>query len=92
MFPISHGALIRVLQPGLTSLSEMMRSVLVFAAIASSNLDSSIRNIRNLEKDNSLGAWIALNTADAGIRSDYADYRAHHRQHLIDYINTYLIR
>lgn len=56
------------------------------------NLDPSILNIRNLEKANVLGAWIAINAADAGIRSDYPDYRAHHRQHLVDYINTYLIR
>jgi tetratricopeptide (TPR) repeat protein len=55
------------------------------------DLDPSIRNIRNLEKANALGAWIAINAADAGIRSDYPDYRAHHRQHLIDYINGYLI-
>jgi|SRR5579871_656044 len=57
-----------------------------------SNLDPSIRNIRNLEKANVLGAWIAINAADAGIRSDYPDYRAHHRKHLIDYVNGYLIR
>jgi tetratricopeptide (TPR) repeat protein len=55
------------------------------------DLDPSIRNIRNLEKANALGAWIAINAADAGIRSDYPDYRAHHRQHLIDYVNGYLI-
>jgi tetratricopeptide (TPR) repeat protein len=56
------------------------------------NLDTSIRNIRNLEKADVLGAWIAINAADAGIRSDYPDYRAHHRKHLIDYVNSYLIR
>jgi len=56
------------------------------------DLDPSIRNIRILEKSNSLGAWIAINAADAGIRSDYPSYRANHRKHLIDYINTYLIR
>ncbi len=56
------------------------------------NLDPSIRNIRNLEKADALGAWIAINAADAGIRSDYPDYRAHHRKHLIDYVNAYLIR
>jgi tetratricopeptide (TPR) repeat protein len=56
------------------------------------DLDPSIRDIRNLEKANALGAWIAVNAADAGIRSDYPDYRAHHRQHLIDYVNTYLVR
>jgi tetratricopeptide (TPR) repeat protein len=61
-------------------------------ALIEANLDPSIRNIRNLEKANVLGAWIAINAADAGIRSDYPDYRAHHRQHLVDYINTYLIR
>lgn len=55
------------------------------------DLEPSIRNIRNLEKANALGAWIAINAADAGIRSDYPDYRAHHRQHLIDYVNGYLI-
>ena len=61
-------------------------------SLAEANLDPSIRNIRNLEKFNVLGAWIAINAADAGIRSDYPDYRAHHREHLIDYVNNYLIR
>ena len=61
-------------------------------ALTEANLDPSIRNIRSLEKANALGAWVAINAADAGIRSDYADYRAHHRQHLVDYVNNYLIR
>jgi len=60
--------------------------------LVEANLDPSIRNIRILEKNDVLGAWIALNAADAGIRSDYPDYRAHHRKHLIDYVNSYLIR
>jgi tetratricopeptide (TPR) repeat protein len=61
-------------------------------ALTEANLDPSIRNIRNLENSDFLGAWIAINAADAGIRSDYADYRAHHRKHLAEYIDTYLIR
>jgi len=61
-------------------------------SLTEANLDPSISNIRNLEKGNVLGAWIAINAADAGIRSDYPDYRAHHREHLIDYVNNYLIR
>lgn len=61
-------------------------------AVAEADLDVSIRNIRNLEKANALGAWIAINAADAGIRSDYPQYRAHHRQHLVDYVNGILIR
>jgi tetratricopeptide (TPR) repeat protein len=60
--------------------------------LAEANLDPSIRNIRNLEKADFLGAWIAINAADAGIHRDYPDYRAHHRQHLIEYVNSYLIR
>jgi hypothetical protein len=56
------------------------------------NLDPSIHNIWGLERANALGAWIAINAADAGIRSDYPDYRADHRKHLTDYVNTYLIR
>jgi tetratricopeptide (TPR) repeat protein len=60
-------------------------------SLLDANLDPDIRNIRNLEKAGFLGAWIAINAADAGIRSDYPDYRAKHRQHLIDYVNTYLI-
>jgi tetratricopeptide (TPR) repeat protein len=56
------------------------------------NLDVSIRNLRNLERSNVLGAWIAINAADAGIRSDYPEYRAYHRKHLLDYVNAYLIR
>ena len=60
--------------------------------LAEASLDPSIRNIRALEKDNALGAWIAINAADAGIRQDYPAYRSNHRKHLIDYINTILIR
>jgi len=60
--------------------------------LAEEKLDVSIRNIRALEKANALGAWIAINAADAGIRSDYPEYRAHHRQHLLDYVNGFLIR
>jgi tetratricopeptide (TPR) repeat protein len=61
-------------------------------ALTEANLDPSIRNIRTLEAANVLGAWIAISAEDAGIRSDYPDYRAHHRKHLVDYVNTYLIR
>jgi len=56
------------------------------------DLDASIRNIRSLEKANVLGAWVAINAADAGIRSDYPEYRSNHRKHLIEYVNGYLIR
>ncbi|MGA2250548.1 hypothetical protein [Terracidiphilus sp.] len=56
------------------------------------DLDASIRNIRSLDQANVLGAWIALNAADMGIRTDYADYRAIHRAHLAEYVNAYLIR
>jgi len=60
--------------------------------LAEADLDVSIRNMRALEKGDSLGAWIAINAADAGIRSDYPSYRSNHRKHLVDYINGYLIR
>lgn len=60
--------------------------------LTEAGLDPSIRNVRGLEKANVLGAWIAINAADAGIRSDYPAYRSNHRQHLVDYINTILIR
>jgi tetratricopeptide (TPR) repeat protein len=56
------------------------------------DLDVSIRNIRSLERANVLGAWIAINAADAGIRTDYAEYRAKHREHLAEYVNAFLIR
>ena len=61
-------------------------------ALSEANLDTSLRNIRNLEHANVLGAWIAINAADAGIVQDYPQYRDHHRQHLVEYINTVLIR
>jgi tetratricopeptide (TPR) repeat protein len=59
--------------------------------LVEAGLDPSIRNLRNLEKANALGAWIAINAADAGIRSDYPGYRSNHRKHLVDYVNAYLI-
>ena len=61
-------------------------------SLSEDKLDLSIRNIRNLEKANALGAWIAINAADTGIRSHYPAYRARHREHLIDYVNKYLIQ
>jgi tetratricopeptide (TPR) repeat protein len=61
-------------------------------ALNEADLDPSIRDIRNLEKANALGAWIALNAADAGIRSDYPEFRSNHRKHLIDFVNLYMIR
>jgi hypothetical protein len=39
-----------------------------------------------------LRALLAIFVADAGIRSDRPDYRAQHRSHLIDYVNSYLVR
>jgi tetratricopeptide (TPR) repeat protein len=60
--------------------------------LTEANLDPSIRNIRNLEQAGFLHPWIAINAADAGIRSDYPDYLAHHRKHLVHYVSTYLIR
>lgn len=66
-------------------------SKLKAGTLLEANLDPSISNLRKLEAANALGAWIAINAADAGIRSDYPEYRAHHRKHLIDYINAYLI-
>ncbi|MBE7180788.1 MAG: tetratricopeptide repeat protein [Terriglobus roseus] len=60
--------------------------------LSEANLDPSLRNIRVLEQNGMLGAWIAIDAADAGIRQDYPHYRADHRKHLLDYVNTYLIR
>ncbi len=60
--------------------------------LVEANLDASIRNIRALEQGNVLGAWIAINSADAGIRSDYPEYRSHHRKHLVEYVNRYLVQ
>ena len=61
-------------------------------ALTETALDPSIRNIRNLERSDMLGAWIAISAADAGIRSNYSEYRSNHRKHLVDYVNGYLIR
>lgn len=71
----------------LADIAEKLKAGMLMEA----NLDPSIRNIRILEKNDMLGAWIAFNAADAGIRSDYPEYRAHHRKHLVDYANSYLI-
>jgi tetratricopeptide (TPR) repeat protein len=60
--------------------------------LAEADLDMSIRGIRNLEHADALGAWIAINAADAGIRTDYPQYRSNHRKHLVDYVNGFLIR
>jgi tetratricopeptide (TPR) repeat protein len=66
-------------------------SKLKAGTLLEANLDPSISNLRKLEAANALGAWIAINAADAGIRSDYPEYRAHHRKHLVDYVDAYLI-
>ena len=60
--------------------------------LVEANLDPSLRNVRALEKANVLGAWIAISAADAGIRSDYPEYRGKYREHLADYVNVYLIQ
>ena len=60
--------------------------------LVEANLDLSLRNLRALEASNVLGAWVAINAADAGIRADYPQYRANHRKHLLEYVNSYLIR
>lgn len=75
----------------LRAMLEDIEAKLKAGTLTETSLDPSIRNIRNLEKAGNLGAWIAINAADAGIRSDYPEYRAKHRQHLIEYVNTYLI-
>jgi tetratricopeptide (TPR) repeat protein len=72
----------------LSDIDDKLRAGMLIEA----NLDPSIRNIRSLEQADVLGAWIAINAADAGIRSDYPEYCTHHRQHLIDYVNAYLMR
>jgi len=72
----------------LADIEEKLKS----GTLVEANVDASIRNIRLLEKANVLGAWVAINAADAGIHSDYAEYRAHHREHLVEYVNGYLIR
>lgn len=61
-------------------------------SLEEANLDPSIRNIRVLERANVLGAWIAINAADGGIHGDYPEYRAHHRKHLVEYVEGFLIR
>jgi len=68
-----------------------IESKLKSGELTEANLDPSIRNLRTLEKADFLGAWIAINAADAGIRSDYPNYRALHRAHLVDYVNHFLI-
>ena len=65
---------------------------LAAGSVVEANLDPTLRNLRNLERANVLGAWIAINAADAGIRSDYPEYRAKHRQHLAAYVDGYLIK
>lgn len=69
-----------------------IESKLKSGTLSEASLDPSLRNLRNLEHANVLGAWIAINAADAGIVQDYPQYRDHHRQHLVEYINTVLIR
>jgi tetratricopeptide (TPR) repeat protein len=75
----------------LRALMADINSKLKAGTLLEADLDPSLRNIRILEHADMLGAWIALNAADAGIRSDYPQYRSNHRKHLITYVNTYLI-
>lgn len=76
------------LRATLADLSEKLRS----GEVTEAALDPSLKNLRALEKAGFLGAWIALNAQDAGIRQDYPKYRANHRQHLFDYVSTVLLR
>ena len=69
-----------------------LNSKLKAGTLTEAALDPNLRTIRQLEQAGMLGAWIAINAADAGIHADYAQYRAHHRAHLVTYVDQYLLR
>jgi len=59
-------------------------------SIPEAKLDPSLRELKALEKDGMLEAWILLNHADQGIAQDYAAYRTSHTKQLHDYIAKYV--
>jgi tetratricopeptide (TPR) repeat protein len=59
--------------------------------LTEAKLDIAFKTLERLHKDNVLECFILLNSADLGLRHDYAKYRAAHHQQLIDYVDRYIL-
>lgn len=64
---------------------------LAAGTLTEEKLDIAFKALQRLHKDNVVECFVLLNSADLGLRHDYAKYRAAHRAQLIDYVNRYVL-
>jgi tetratricopeptide (TPR) repeat protein len=75
----------------LTQTQADLDAKLAAGTLTGDKLDIAFKTLERLHKDNVLECFILLNSADLGLRHDYAKYRAAHRQQLIDYVDRYVL-
>lgn len=68
-----------------------VRAKMKAGTVDEAKLDPSIKTLMQIDHDGMLECWVALDAADAGIRSDYANFRASHRDLLEQYIDKYVL-
>jgi tetratricopeptide (TPR) repeat protein len=64
---------------------------LASGALTQDKLDPSLKFILQVQKDNMLEPFILFSFNDAGLRHGYPDYRAAHRDQLVQYVDRYFI-
>jgi tetratricopeptide (TPR) repeat protein len=69
---------------------ESVQNQLKEGKLKESSLDVSIANLLKLHRDGLIEAYVLLAKPDAGIASDYAEYRKNNRDKLRRYLNEYV--
>jgi tetratricopeptide (TPR) repeat protein len=69
---------------------ESVQNQLKEGKLKESSLDVSIANLLKLHRDGLIEAYVLLAMPDAGIASDYAEYRKNNRDKLRRYLNEYV--
>jgi tetratricopeptide repeat protein len=69
---------------------EIVQNQLKEGGLKESSLDVSIANLLKLHRDGLIEAYVLLAKPDAGIASDYAEYRKNNRDKLRRYLNEYV--
>jgi hypothetical protein len=75
----------------ITAMLADVKKKLASGAVTQEKLEPGIKNLLVLEKDNMLEPFILLSFNDAGIRHGYPEYRAAHRDRVVQYIDRYMI-
>jgi tetratricopeptide (TPR) repeat protein len=69
-----------------------LRAHMADGSIVEDNLDPSLKVLLRLDKDGVLPCWILLNAADQEIRFDYPAYLKTNRDHLLAYVDRYILQ